>query len=552
MIHSLAILLQDSYLLAVLTTLVASCAAVALAKIDDESDDDDANFNFSADALREYQELVAETDARIAELADQLDSDDCDNRGEALEELAQCYLQNAARAQEEGDSERAADYYAAAFARFEELLEEFGEERDILRNFAAGQLNYAILLNDDGEIDAADDAYLAAQKTTQKLVDMGDQEALLDRAGIKLNRASLAFERDERDKSFQMLDETAQEFQAFIAGPMSQNPEAYYYLAKTYMTKASFLLSILHDPKMTSPEAVEARELITRGIEAFRTLVNAGHTQYKRELADALVSVVEAHVFVEKSEMERALDALDEAKTLYEACVAIGENDACPDLFNVVMTRADLLERLERDEEAAALYDYAIDSFATLAETEELPLVEGVAHAFHRRAVLRKSPKTRKSLLSDLDHAIHLYLQVADSLIYSLSDEDEGCGCGHCGHDHSDHECGCGCEHDEHGCDCGCDHDAEDGCGCGCGGCGEHERRFLIDRWVSENYRDLMDAYYERIKAHMEDGNPKFAQDDCVAAMRLHAAYHKVLREDETLESDEYKSIRQIADSFGV
>ena len=563
MTHSFMILLQDSFMLTAIMSLFASFAVVGSVlsgtDAEDASEgelDDDSQFQFSAAALRQYQEMVAETDARIAELADQLDDDSCTDRREALEELAQCYLQNAARAQEEGESERASDYYAAAFARYEECLNEFGEERETLRHYAAGQLNYAILLNDDGDLEDADEAYLAAQETTQKLVDMGDHEASLDRAGIKLNRASIAFELNQRSRSFDMLDETAEEFQALVAGQMSQSPEAYYYLAKTYMTKASFLSSTSPDVDASSPNVVEACELASKAVEIFRTLVNAGHTQYRRELADALVIVVELSPQSEKTQLDAALALLDEAKREYEACVAIGESEACPDLFTAVMERAELLERLGRAADAAAEYDFVVDAFASFADSNDLPAVEGLARAFQRRAMLRKSPKTRKSLLSDLDHAIHLHLQVADSLIYSLSDaeSDGGCGCGHddCDHPHEHSHDGCGhcgaCESD--GCSCGAEHGHS--CGCGCGGCSEHERRFLIDRWVSENYRDLMDAYYECVTAHMEDGNMQRAQNVCLAAMRLHAAYHKVLCADEALDAESYKLIRQLADSFVV
>ena len=111
MIQSLIALLQNSLSYVALLSLFSACVAfAAVVAEDDESDDDlddpDLNLNFSAESLREYQETVKETDACIAELVDELDSDSTENRCELLEELAQCYLQNAARAQEEGDSER--------------------------------------------------------------------------------------------------------------------------------------------------------------------------------------------------------------------------------------------------------------------------------------------------------------------------------------------------------------------------------------------------------------------------------------------------------------
>ena len=87
MTHSFMILLQDSFMLTAIMSLFASFAVVGSVlsgtDAEDASEgelDDDSQFQFSAAALRQYQEMVAETDARIAELADQLDDDSCTDR----------------------------------------------------------------------------------------------------------------------------------------------------------------------------------------------------------------------------------------------------------------------------------------------------------------------------------------------------------------------------------------------------------------------------------------------------------------------------------------
>ena len=72
---------------------------------DDDHDDDaeNADFRFSKEELKEYQEYVEQTNARINELVETLDDDrDAENKRELLDELIECYLSRAARLQEEG------------------------------------------------------------------------------------------------------------------------------------------------------------------------------------------------------------------------------------------------------------------------------------------------------------------------------------------------------------------------------------------------------------------------------------------------------------------
>ncbi|MBR4976744.1 MAG: hypothetical protein IKY61_06775, partial [Thermoguttaceae bacterium] len=148
----------------------------------DDSDDADAdadfNFNLSADQLREYDEFVAQTDARIEELVAALDEAP-ENADELESELIQAFLTRAVRRQEEGEVDGASDDYAAAFERLENRLDANGESVETLNTLAAARLNYAILLNDEGELEDAEEQYVKAAEANARLVEFGDREARL-------------------------------------------------------------------------------------------------------------------------------------------------------------------------------------------------------------------------------------------------------------------------------------------------------------------------------------------------------------------------------------
>lgn len=519
---------------------------------DDDSDADEtgAEFNFSQEDLAEYKEFVEQTNARITELVDALDSGDAEDKQSLVDELVQCYLARAARLQEEGEDEQAGDDYAAAFARYAEYVEEYGESLALLKKVAAGRLNHGILLNDSGELDEADEAYAVAEEANAKLAQFGDKEAKLDLIGIRLNRASIAFERGEHTDALETLDDASEEFRKIAEDPESNSAEALFYLAKTYATKASFLRATLEEDDLDSPAAAEATETLKKGIDVYRALVNSGNSQYRRDLADALVSYVATSPTRTKEDLEAASANLKEACDAYQQVVAYGEQDACVDLFDAALQRGELLIKLERGTEAAKLYDTILETFESFAESGELPLVEGLAVAFQRRAVLRKGSVKPDATIADLTHAIELQSAIADSLIESLreGDEHEGCGCG-CGHDHDHDECGCGgCGgHDHEGCG-GCGGHDHEGCGGGCGGCcgGGAERKFLVERWANDNFRALTECFYERINAYLEKRDSARAASDCAAVEELAKAYHEVLKEGESLDEDVLNDIRTL------
>ncbi len=577
MTTSLLDLLRDALTSPTFLNVSATCAALMTAcgcgccggkKDDDGDDSDDAdadadfNFNLSADQLREYDEFVAQTDARIEELVAALDETP-ENADELESELIQAFLTRAVRRQEEGEVDGASDDYAAAFERLENRLDANGESVETLKTLAAARLNYAILLNDEGELEDAEEQYVKAAEANARLVEFGDREARLDLVGVKLNRAAIFFEVGRQADAFDLLDEAAEEFQTLADAEPSANAEALFYLAKALVTKADFLRASLAEEDAEGPEVDEANELTRRAIDVYRRLVAGGQTEYKRDLADALTLYVANAPTRSAADLDETLAMLAEACGCYESVIACGEPDACVDLFDATMQRAELLYNDDRTDEAAKIYDDVLDTFEDFANSDETPLLEGLAIAAQRRALIRKADGNTKNLIADLTRAIELQTRVADDLIGTLrGEESHSCGGGCCGghkHDDASHSCGCGHKHDDaesHSCGGGCCGGRQHGDdnGCGCGGCGHScdgaERRFLVDRWATDNFAALTECLFERACAYLEKRDSTAALADCLAADELDKAYRAALRDGEKLTSEALPKLRELKASL--
>ena len=575
MTTSLLDLLRDALTSPTFWNVSATCAALMTAcgcgcrggnKDDDGDDSDDAdadadfNFNLSADQLREYDEFVAQTDARVEELVAALDEAP-ENADELESELIQAFLTRAVRRQEEGEVDGASDDYAAAFERLENRLDANGESVETLKTLAAARLNYAILLNDEGELEDAEEQYVKAAEANARLVEFGDREARLDLVGVKLNRAAIYFEVGRQADAFDLLDEAAEEFQTLADAEPTANAEALFYLAKSLVTKADFLRASLAEEDAEGPEVDEANALTRRAIDVYRRLVAGGQTEYKRDLADALTLYVANAPTRSAADLDETLAMLAEACGCYESVIACGEPDACVDLFDATMQRAELLYNDDRTDEAAKIYDDVLDTFEDFANSDETPLLEGLAIAAQRRALIRKAAGNTKNLIADLTRAIELQTRVADDLIGTLrGEESHSCGGGCCGghhHDDASHSCGCGRDHDAepHSCGGGCrgEHKHDEN-GCGCGGCGHScdgaERRFLVDRWATDNFAALTECLFERACAYLEKRDSTAALADCLAADELDKAYRSALRDGEKLTSEALPKLRELKASL--
>lgn len=502
--------------------------------VDDDEDDDDygdyidyeSDFNFTSEELREYNEMVEETDRRIEELVDLIEQDP-ENIQELQDELIRAYLSRAARQQEEGEDADAFEDYAAAFDIIDEYIDAYGESVEILKVIAAACLNYGILLNDCDRLDDADYEYELAAQANEKLVAFGDKDAKLDLLGIKLNRAALAFENGVHSDSFNMLDEVIGDFEQLAETEPTIKDNVLYYLAKALTVKSDFIRSTLEEGDVDSSEAAEAREASGRAVDVFRALVNAGHTDYKRDLAESLVSYVETSPQRSREDLVDAINALSEACGAYESVVAFGQTDAIVELFEATMKRADLLMQAEMPKEALALYDYVVESFEKFSDSNELPLLEWLAAAYQRCAQLRKGHVAPGKTIADLTKAIDLQMKIADDLIATLKELDE------------EHECeGCGCEHSESG-------RQREHCGCG-SECGCAERKFLVEHWVNDNFHALTECLYERACAHLENQHSADAGNDCLTAAAVEKAYRLVLREDEKLNMEFARLLRDM------
>jgi hypothetical protein len=383
--------------------------------------------------------------------------------------------------------------------------------------------------------------------------------------GIDLNRASIIFARGDANAAFELLDKTIAELKKLVADPDYNRYEVPYCLAKACMSKGLLLRSTLDDD-LDRPEAAEAREAYEGAINTFRALVeDGGETQYRRELADALVESMAVNPIRSREDAEGAIARLKEASDAYRKCVILGESNACVDFFEASLERARLLMSIDCDDAAFALYDSIIEAFDNPSDSDELPLREGLATAYQNRAKLRKGDDRDvfKKKLADLNLAIDLQIKIADDLVATLQEENDDCCCGR---DHN-HDCGCGGhghghDHDD-GCCCGGhghEH-AHDGCGCGghghghdhdcgCGhdrGVSSAERRFFIEHWVSDNYVALMECLFDRASVHLELGDRTAARADCDFAETITKQYRSVLREDETLDDETFEQIRQMS-----
>ncbi|MGI6402474.1 MAG: hypothetical protein ACOX0A_10310 [Thermoguttaceae bacterium] len=507
--------LLDAMTSPILWSVALCCGALIIANagLNDESEDYEDledDFQFTRADLEEYREFIETTNRLITEKTEELDAG-ADPKT-TLPELVSLYLSRAARYHEEGEFEPAVDDYAAAFARYAEYVDLFDESLELLKIVAAGRLNYGILLNDAGELSDADEEYARAEQATQKLADFGDRDAKIDLVGTRLNRASIAFDLGDHTGSIESLDDVAEEFRKIIDDPETIGTEALFYLAKTCFTKASLLRSILDVNDLDSPDALEASAALKEAIDVYRRLIAGGETQYRRDLADALVLGVSSTPTRSKEELVAASDALAEACNAYHQVITYGEHDACVDLFDASLQRAKILMRLELFDDALALYTTVVESFKSFGDTDELPLVEGLATAYLNRAKLRKGSVKPNVLVADLTEAIRLQSAVARSLIKSLGGSD--------------------CD------DCCCEHEHEH--------LSETARNFLMERWAFENFRNLMECYYERINARLEERDTVNAAADCLAAEDAARAYRSVLREGESFDEETLDAIRRV------
>lgn len=67
-----------------------------------------------------------------------------------------------------------------------------------------------------------------------------------------------------------------------------------------------------------------------------------------------------------------------------------------------------------------------------------------------------------------------------------------------------------------------------------------------MERWAFENFRNLMECYYERINARLEERDTVNAAADCLAAEDAARAYRSVLREGESFDEETLDAIRRV------
>ncbi|MBP5621188.1 MAG: hypothetical protein J6X44_04155 [Thermoguttaceae bacterium] len=222
---------------------------------------------------------------------------------------------------------------------------------------------------------------------------------------------------------------------------------------------------------------------------------------------------------------------LGEACEAYQSTIQCGDVDAVVDLFDALLQRAELLEQGDYVKEAIAAYNSFIDMFVVMAGSDELPILEGLAVSFQRRAQLQKGVVKIDKTIKDLDEAIALQTRIAVNLIESLREKDE---------------CECGRRHDDHECDHERDHEC-DHCGCGCESCGEAGRKFLVEKWVNDNFRTLTECLYERAVLYLEKKKLANVSGCCDAARKIEERYREVLRDDEKLDMEFADQLRDLS-----
>lgn len=381
----------------------------------DEPADILSDFQLSLDDLIRGDEDLEQVRSRIDDLTEKMNAGQ-----ENLEKpLLHDYLRLALESQEEEKLDDSLAYFHQAIR----VLKKSAQKRystGLARMVGLARLSYAITLNDLGRWEEALVEYGKAEGVMASLAEMGDLEAQLDLAGIRLNVATIQFEIGKTEEALTLLDRVKSDFSA-LSGTDKED-EARYYLAK-----AILLIASIEEDRGQERESVERMK---EAIAIYRGLTEEGKVKYKYDLACAVASLAELsrYDFDDGSfRPEPALSLITEAVELFQESIVAGRTDACVDLLEISLLKGKHLFEMNRCEEAIALYDDLIETYGEFRSGDTPALLANLASAYSWRGNARRQLKDLAPALADLNEAIGLFDQTLAAMSHSCDVDDCHC-----------------------------------------------------------------------------------------------------------------------------
>ena len=339
--------------------------------------------------------------------------------------LAQDYFTLALEAQEEDDYVTAGKWLEKAIKLLESVP--FPTD-DMVLILAQAHLSYGVVLNDQGIWSDALAEYGAAESLLGKLSEIGNLDARLDLAGIRLNIATIRFEQGDYPDAIAAFEQVKSEFASLFG--TSKEDEAYYYLAKTYMQEASIYREMGEDEK-----SIQRLEEV---IALYRKMIERGDAEQSVDLAEALAVYAQTLECSGQRSAEEILPYIEESVIRLREGVGAGRADVCPELLNASVMQGRLLNYMDRWSEAEESLTETAEIFDAIRETDDPEALLSLITLYDERGKSRYAQGKYDEALADFDMASETAVRLPADF-YDAHDEN---------HDHEHHdECDCGCGH---------------------------------------------------------------------------------------------------------
>jgi tetratricopeptide (TPR) repeat protein len=266
-----------------------------------------------------------------------------------------------------------------------------GEDAAVRQQLGNVYLNWAVAVNDDGDMTSAVGLYQKAAETLKPLDESGDGEAKYDIAGIKLNLGIAYRELGEFEKAKASLEEA---FLAYRAVEKIGVFDTRFYMAKVSVQQGN----VLHEIGESTDTVIDAYN------RAMRLLVEVIEDQQQPELERDLANVLLDRCMVMyedwlhqkfESEEERnkkigdVLLDIGRGIELLDKQYKSGNEEARCDLFYAVTLQGKILCDAEQYGEAKKALDRAIGEFTDLCEGNDIVFPMQLAMAYAHRAVVQ-------------------------------------------------------------------------------------------------------------------------------------------------------------------
>lgn len=408
--------------------------------------------------------------------------------------LAHDYLALALEAQEDDDFETTGKWLGKTIKLLESVP--FPSD-DMIMILAQAHLTYGVTLNDQGVWSDALAEYDAAEALLEKLSEVGNLDAQLDLAGIRLNIATIRFEQGKYSDAIAAFERVKSEFASLFG--TSKEDEAYYYLAKTYMQEAAIYREMGEDEK--------SLQRLEEVIALYRKMIERGDAEQSVDLAEALAVYAQTLECSGRKTPEEILSYVEEAVARLRDGVAAGRADVCPELLNVSVMDGRLLNYLDRWSEAEELLTETAEIFDGIRDTDDPEALLALMMLFDERGKSRYAQQRYDEALSDFNTAAETASGLSADFFAEDADEKE--------HDHHD------------GCDCGCGH---------------------VNVLRAEGLLKLFSVYVNRAKTLNILGRAGEAKNDCAQAGAILPRVKEYLEDDYQGYLDIYEALAKSLD----